>query len=160
MYRFLTIVTLLLATACGTTRSLQKSESSRVEVRTEVKTVHDTAYVELPIIIEKRATLDTASTLENTYAKSEAVVAAGILHHSLETKPVSVPVKVEKEIVYRDSLVFRDKIETVTVEVEKKLTAWQQTKMKTGEVTMVISLIALIILITYLFLNLLKLKRL
>ena len=160
MYRFLPIVTLLLATACGTTRSLQNSESSRVEVRTEVRTVHDTAYVELPIIIEKRATLDTSSTLENTYAKSEAVVAAGILHHSLETKPVSVPVKVEKEIVYRDSLVFRDKIETVTVEVEKKLTAWQQTKMKTGEVTMVISLIALIILITYLFLNLLKIKRL
>ena len=160
MYRFLTIVTLLLATACGTTRSLPNSESSRVEVRTEVKTVHDTAYVELPIIIEKRATLDTASTLENTYAKSEAVVAAGILRHSLETKPVSVPVKVEKEIVYRDSLVYQDRIETVTIEVEKKLTAWQQTKMKTGEVTMVISLIALIILITYLFLNLLKLKRL
>ena len=160
MYRYLPIVTLLLASACGTTRSLQNSESSRVEVRTEVKTVHDTAYVELPIIIENRATLDTASTLENTYAKSEAVVAAGILHHSLETKPVSVPVKVEKEIVYRDSLVYRDRVDTVTVEVEKKLSAWQQTKMKTGEVTMVISLIALIILITYLFLNLLKLKRL
>ena len=156
----LPLLLLLAASACGTVRPIANTDSTRVEVRTEVKTVHDTAYVELPIIIEKRATLDTASTLENTYAKSEAVVAAGILRHSLETKPVSVPVKVEKEIVYRDSLVYRDRIETVTVEVEKKLTAWQQTKMKTGEVTMVISLIALIILITYLFLNLLKLKRL
>ncbi|MBR0223021.1 MAG: hypothetical protein IJL93_01980 [Bacteroidales bacterium] len=160
MYRFLPIVTLLLATACGSTRSLPTSESSRVEVRTETIIQHDTAYVELPIIIEKRATLDTSSTIENTYAKSEAVVAAGILHHSLETKPVSVPVKVEKEIVYRDSLVYRDRIETVTVEGEKKLTAWQQTKMKTGEVTMVICLLCLITLITYCLLNLLKLKRL
>ena len=156
----LPLLLLLAASACGTVRPIASTDSTRVEVRTEVKTVHDTAYVELPIIIEKRATLDTASTLENTYAKSEAVVALGILHHSLETKPVSVPVKVEKEIVYRDSLVYQDRIETVTVEVEKKLTAWQRTKIKTGEVTMVISLIALIILITYLFLNLLKLKRL
>ena len=156
----LPLLLLLAASACGTVRPIASTDSTRVEVRTEVKTVHDTAYVELPIIIEKRATLDTASTLENKYAMSEAVVASGILHHSLETRPVSVPVKVEKEIVYRDSLVYRDRIEAVTVEVEKKLTAWQQTKMKTGEVTMVISLIALIILITYLFLNLLKLKRL
>ncbi len=156
----LPLLLLLAASACGTVRPIASTDSTRVEVRTEVKTVHDTAYVELPIIIEKRATLDTASTLENKYAKSEAVVAAGILHHSLETKPVSVPVRVETKEVVRDSTIYRDRVQTVTVEVEKKLTAWQKTKMKTGEVTMVISLIALIILITYLFLNLLKLKRL
>ena len=160
MNRFLLIALALLATACGTTRSLQNSESSRVEVRTETVIKHDTAYVELPVIVERVATLDTTSTLENTYAKSEATVAAGILHHSLETKPVSVPVKIETKEVVRDSIIFRDRIQTQTVEVEKKLTAWQRTKMKTGEVTMGICLLSLIILITYFLLNLLKLKRL
>ena len=87
-------------------------------------------------------------------------MAAGVLHHSLETKPVSVPVKIETKEVVRDSIIFRDRIETQTVEVEKKLTAWQRTKMKTGEVTMGICLLSLIILITYFLLNLLKLKRL
>ncbi|MBO6248010.1 MAG: hypothetical protein J6N54_04265 [Bacteroidales bacterium] len=129
-------------------------------MRTETVIKHDTAYVELPVIVERVATLDTTSTLENTYAKSEAIVAAGVLHHSLETKPVSVPVKIETKEVVRDSIIFRDRIETQTVEVEKKLTAWQRTKMKTGEVTMGICLLSLIILITYFLLNLLKLKRL
>ena len=160
MNRFLLIAHALLATACEATRSLQNSESSRVEVRTETVIKHDTAYVELPVIVERVATLDTTSTLENTYAKSEAIVAAGVLHHSLETKPVSVPVKIETKEVVRDSIIFRDRIETQTVEVEKKLTAWQRTKMKTGEVTMGICLLSLIILITYFLLNLLKLKRL
>ena len=160
MNRFLLIALALLATACGATRSLQNPESSRVEVRTETVIKHDTAYVELPVIIERVATLDTTSTLENTYAKSEAIVAAGVLHHSLETKPVSVPVKIETKEVVRDSIIFRDRVQTQTVEVEKKLTAWQRTKMKTGEVTMGICLISLIILITYYLLNLLKLKRL
>lgn len=38
----------------------------------EVKTVVDTAYVELPVIVEKVTTLDTVSVLENKYAKSAA----------------------------------------------------------------------------------------
>ena len=90
-----------------------------MEVRYETKTVHDTAFVELPVIVERVATLDTASVLENKYAKSAASVSGGVLTHSLETKPVREPVSVEKQIVYRDSLVFRDKVQTVTVEVEK-----------------------------------------
>ena len=151
---------LLSASACGTVQTLPVQDSTRVEVRTEVKTVHDTAYIELPVIVERVATQDTTSTLENTYAKSEAIVTAGILRHSLETKPVSVPVRVETKEVVRDSIVFRDRIQMQTVEVEKKLSAWQRTKMKTGEVIMGICLLSLIILITYFLLNLLKLKRL
>ena len=73
MNRFLLTALALLATACGATRSLQNTESSRVEVRTETVIKHDTAYVELPVIVERVATLDTTSTLENTFAKSEAV---------------------------------------------------------------------------------------
>lgn len=128
----------LLLSACGVARPVLESDNTRVEVKTVVERVVDTAYVELPVIVEKVATLDTASTLENKYAKSEAVVAGGVLHHSLQTKPVREPVKVEKQIVYRDSLVYRDRIQTVSVEVEKKLSGWQQAKMKVGGVCFIL----------------------
>ena len=160
MNRFLLITLALLATACGATRSLQNSESSRVEVRTETVIKHDTAYVELPVIIEKVATLDTTSTLENTYAKSEATVTAGILHHSLETKPVSVPVQIETKEVVRDSIIYRDRIQTQTVEVERKLTWWQKTKMNLGIVTLCEILLAVAYIIYLIFNNFLKLKLL
>ena len=147
-------ISLLLAlgvVACGTVRPVTGVDSTKVEVHTETVIQHDTAYVELPVIVEKVATLDTTSTLENTYAKSEAVVTAGILHHSLETKPVSIPVKVETKTVYRDSLVFRDRVQTQTVEVEKKLNWWQKLKMKAGGLFLILTLIGLVYIIVNLF---------
>ena len=99
MRNVLPLLLLLAASACSTVRQLPSTDSTKVEVRTVVETVHDTAYVELPVIVEKVATLDTASVLENKYAKSAASVSGGVLAHSLETKPVSVPVRVEKQIV-------------------------------------------------------------
>ena len=122
----------LLLTACGVARPVLDQDNTKTEVKTVVEHVVDTAYVQLPVIVEKVATLDTASVLENVYATSAAVVSGGVLKHSLETKPVSVPVRVEKEIVYRDSTVFRDRVQTVTVEVERKLTGWQQAKLRVG----------------------------
>ena len=147
-------ISLLLAlgvVACGTVRPVTGVDSTKVEVHTETVIQHDTAYVELPVIVEKVATLDTTSTLENTYAKSEAVVTAGILHHSLETKPVSIPVKVETKTVYRDSLVFRDRVQTQTVEVEKKLNWWQKLKLKAGGIFLLMTLIGLVYIIVNLF---------
>lgn len=138
MYRFLPLFLTLLVSACSTVRPIPTTDSTKVEVRTVVETVHDTAYVELPIIIENRATLDTASTLENKYAKSEAIVEGSILRHSLETKAVSVPVRVEKQIVYKDSLVYRDRVQTVTVQVEKSLTGWQKFKLKLGGICFIL----------------------
>ena len=147
-------ISLLLAlgvVACGTVRPVTGVDSTKVEVHTETVIQHDTAYVELPVIVEKVATLDTTSTLENTYAKSEAVVTAGILHHSLETKPVSIPVKVETKTVYRDSLVFRDRVQTQTVEVEKKLNWWQKLKLKAGGIFLILTLIGIVYIIVNLF---------
>ena len=140
----LLLLSLLAASACSTVRPLPTTDSTKVEVRYETKTVHDTAFVELPVIVERVATLDTASVLENKYAKSAASVSGGVLAHSLETKPVREPVSVEKQIVYRDSLVFRDKVQTVTVEVEKKLTWWQTLKMRLGLVAIVLIVIVVI----------------
>lgn len=147
MKRFLPLLLLLGAFACSTVRQLPSTDSTKVEVRTETVTVHDTAYVELPVIIEKVATLDTTSTLENKFARSEASVSAGILSHTLETKPVQLPVQVETKIVYKDSLVYRGRVQTQTVEVEKKLTAWQQAKMKLGSVALLLIGLAIIYLI-------------
>ena len=140
----LLLLSLLADSACSTVRPLPSTDSTKVEVRYETKTVHDTAFVELPVIVERVATLDTASVLENKYAKSAASVSGGVLTHSLETKPVREPVSVEKQIVYRDSLVFRDKVQTVTVEVEKKLTWWQTLKMRLGLVAIVLIVIVVI----------------
>ena len=144
MKYYLPLLFLVLASACSTVRQLPSTDSTKVEVRYETKTVHDTGYVELPVLVEKVTTLDTASVLENKYAKSAASVSDGVLTHSLETKPVREPVAVEKQIVYRDSLVYRDKVQTVTVEVEKKLTAWQTIQMRLGLVAILIIMIVVI----------------
>ena len=69
-----TLAFTLLLTACGVARPVLESDNTKVEVKTVVRTVTDTAYIELPVIVEKVATLDTASVLENKYAKSEALV--------------------------------------------------------------------------------------
>ena len=128
----------LLLTACGVARPVLESDNTKVEVKVVEKIVKDTAWFELPVIVEKVATLDTASVLENKYAKSEAVVSGGVLHHSLQTKPVREPVEVQIKETVRDSIVYRDRIQTRTVEVEKKLTGWQQAKMKVGGVCFIL----------------------
>jgi len=124
----------------------------------EKEYVVDTAWVELPTIVERVVTLDTTSTLDNKYALSKAVVSDGRLSHSLETKPVKEPVKIQKEILYRDSIIYRDKIIEQKVEVEKRLTWWERFKMKAGEVFLsIFLLISIYYLIKQLFnLNLFK----
>ena len=143
----------LLVSGCCALRQIAPSvtDSTRVEVRTKTKFIHDTAWVELPAIVERIATPDTTSTLENTYAKSEATVTAGILRHSLETKPAKVPVEVKTQIVYRDSLVYKDRIETKTVEVERQLSWWQQIKMRLGVAFLISLALALIILFLHFY---------
>ena len=149
----------LCLTACGVARPVLESDNTIVEVKVVEKIVKDTAWFELPVIVEKVATLDTSSVLENKYAKSEAVVSGGVLHHSLSTKLVREPVSVESKETVRDSIVYRDRIQTKTVEVEKKLTWWQSLKMKTGGVTLLaIVLIVILFLISHFTnLNLFKL---
>lgn len=121
MRNFTIILASLLCVACASARQVTPSENTRVEVRTETVFLKDTVYLELPILVEKVQTLDTMSVLENRYAKSEAIVTDGVLVHSLATKPAKEPVPVETKVVYRDSLVYVDKIVQETVEVVKPL---------------------------------------
>ncbi len=122
----------LLLTACGVARPVLDRDNTTTEVKTVVERVVDTAWVPLPVEVEKVATLDTLSRIENRLAVSTAVVSGGVLRHSLETKAISLPVPVESKIVYKDSIVFRDRVQTLTVEVEKPLTGWQKAKQKVG----------------------------
>ena len=118
--------------ACATSRQATPSEKILVETRIETVYKTDTVYLEVPKIVEKIVTADTVSVLENEYAKSEASVSEGLLAHSLETKPVKLPVEVQTQVVYRDSVIVKDNVIVQTVEVEKELTGWQSFKMAMG----------------------------
>ena len=159
MKYFLLVIFSVLCVACATVRQAAPSEHLRTETRVETVFETDTIQVEIPQIVEKIITKDTISILENDYAISEACVSEGLLSHSLETKPVQHPVEIQKEIVYRDSIVFRDRTIVETVEVEKPLTGWQNFKMKTGGFAIGLLIIAIVFLILYIVkpLNLFKL---
>ena len=101
-------------------------DSVRVEVHERV--VHDTVSFEVPVIIEKNVTRDTASHLENDWAKSDASLVDGFLEHTLETKGRTVYVPVTT--IVRDTVTIeKEAVETVKeVEVEKPLSWWQRLK--------------------------------
>ena len=156
MRNVLPLLLLFAASACSTVRQFPTvTDSTKVEVHVVEKIVRDTAWIELPAIMEKVQTLDTVSVLENKYAKSEASIRSGILAHSLEVKPVKEPVSIEVREIVRDSIIFRDRVQTQTIEVERKLTWWQSLKMKAGSVALLV--IALAIL--YFLFNLLNLFK-
>lgn len=98
----------------------------RVETRIEYRdrVVKDTVVFEIGKEVEKVLALDTASHLENTYAKSDAVVSQGLLMHSLESKPQVI--KVPYEVRITDTVYTESATITETVEVEKELTWWQR----------------------------------
>lgn len=132
-YYYITILPLALCVSCGPARHASVSDSTRVEVREVTRYIKDTVYLELPVITERIVTRDTTSHLENDYAVSEASISGGYLSHSLATKPARTPVEAEAREVVRDSIVFRDRLVEVPVEVEKPLTRWQRTLLALGQ---------------------------
>ena len=144
------------ASSCGTVRTLPVQDSSRAEVRVERTVRIDTVFVQLPEVAERVTVLDTVSVLENQYAKSEAVVSAGRLSHSLELKPVKVPVAVPAEVVVRDSLVWRDRV--VEKEVERQLSSWERVKMGVGGYACVLLVVLLILSVIQFITNLKSFK--
>ena len=131
-YYNITILLIPLCVSCGPARHASVSDSTRVEVREVTRYIKDTLYLELPVITERTVTRDTSSRLENDYAVSEASVSGGYLSHSLATKPARTPVETETREVVRDSIVFRDRLIEVPVEVEKPLSRWQRTLLALG----------------------------
>lgn len=127
---FLTVIVIVVLAVLGV--KLFTGCSPKVIVQREVVTeyrdrvVHDTTQVEIPYEVEKIVTKDTVSHLENTYAKSDAVVSDGLLSHSLESKPQIIKVPVEVHVT--DTLYKEAEIHTEIKEVEKPLSWWKSFK--------------------------------
>ena len=149
MKNFNLFISLLLFVACGQMAQVTSSKNTETEVRIERMVEYDTVFVSIPEISEKTMTADTASVLENKFSKSSAIISSGVLSHSLQTKPVKLPVEVKTETVYIDSLVYVDRIIREDVYIEKPLTGWQSAKMKIGGYA--IALIAILIVCAILY---------
>ena len=116
---------LILALLAGCSPKIVEKIVTQIEYRDRI--VHDTATVKIPYEVEKIVTRDTSSHLETTYAKSDAVVSEGFLHHSLESIPKIIKVPVEVHVT--DTLYRESEIKTEYVEVEKKLNWFQRMKL-------------------------------
>ena len=149
MKNFNLFISLLLFVACGQMAQVTSSKNTETEVRIERMVEYDTVFVSIAQISEKTMTADTASFLENKFSKSSAVISSGVLSHSLQTKLVKLPVEVKTETVYKDSLVYVDRIIREDVYIEKPLTGWQSAKMKIGGYA--IALIAILIVCAILY---------
>jgi len=100
----------------------------------ETVTLRDTiVQVKLDVIHDSVIIPDTISNLENKYATSYAAWSQGKLRHSLNSKPVSLPVKVqyvEKE--NRIEIPQPYPVEVVKY-VERELTWWQKMNIWMGK---------------------------
>lgn len=141
----------MLLQSCAVTKQTAPTiiyrDSILVEYRERI--VHDSVDVQLPDVLQERTTPDTVSVLQNTYARSTAVVHDGLLSHDLQTFPqiIRIPVTypVHELATWQKNTVNR----TVTeyIEIEKKLTGWQRFWIRSGQVLWCIVMIAIIIVI-------------
>lgn len=127
--RCMCIVGALLLAGCAatrmTTRDIQQ-DSVSVVVREVTKYVVDTVEVAIPYISETVSTRDTISYLENDYARSEAIISGGMLHHNLETIPQLRQIQIKTPRLHRDSIMYKHINHDVEIEVEKDLTFIQK----------------------------------
>ena len=130
-WEYLLAIILLTAAVFGIL--LLPSCSPKVVTHTETiieyrdTTIRDTAYVEVPVEVEKIVTRDTLSHLENRWAKSDAMVTEGFLHHSLESIPQIIKVPVEVHV--RDTIKQEAQIVYQEVPVEQPLSWWESFKL-------------------------------
>lgn len=129
------IMAFLLMTSCGAGKRLpvqtERQDSIRVEVREKTVYIRDTVLMEIPVQSAENTTRDTSSHLETDYAESDARIDPdGTLHHSLRNKPQEKPVPVDIPQTQKDSIVYRDRYISETIEVPRDLTAWQKWQMR------------------------------
>ena len=135
MTRFASLLTLgvVLFIGCCPCRHLATGVRDSVRIETVVRTarVADTVLVEVPVEVVRQTVRDTTSHLETSFALSDARINPdGSLFHSLENKAQKRPTSIEKEVVYRDSIVYHDRKTENIIEVARPLTWWQQTQIR------------------------------
>lgn len=95
---------------CTTTTATEKQTDSTLVVRYIERIERDTILVQLPA--ERYAVTVTADTsvLSSSFAISAAWTdTLGLLHHTLENLANTLPVAIDRQIVTRDSIVYRDR---------------------------------------------------
>lgn len=120
------IVFIILFMVVGCSPKIVERVETKIEYRDRV--VHDTATFEVPVEVEKIVTRDTVSRLENNWAKSDAIVSDGFLHHSLESKPKVV--KIPVEVTVRDTVWKEATAKIEYVKVPAELSWWQTFKIR------------------------------
>lgn len=135
------MLVLALSSCCVCKKCPPQKDSVRIEYRDRI--IHDTTTFEVTKEVEKIVTRDTMSHLENSWAKSDALVSEGFLHHSLESIPQII--KVPYEVVVTDTLIVEKTTEPVYI--EKPLTWWQ--KFRQGAFWWLVGGIALLLLWTF-----------
>lgn len=135
-----------LAASCGVCRKMPPPDSA---VRDSVVTVirdstvwrDSIIWVEIPRESQSAVTPDDSSHLETTLAVSDAAVRGGRLSHTLRNKPgrVEARVSLPSRHITSEAASTSTRIVRETVEVERRLTWWQETKMKCGAAALIIA---------------------
>ncbi|MEG2061854.1 MAG: hypothetical protein RRY33_08375, partial [Alistipes sp.] len=131
------VILLIGLTACAPCRLLNTDtrDSTRIITTERVveRLVRDTVRIEIPAQSEVRTVRDTASRLENDYARSEARINPdGTLYHGLWTKPQTRPTIIDRKETerIRTDTIYINKAKTDVVEVPRDLTWWQRVRLK------------------------------
>lgn len=130
--RAILFIILAMAIGCSPCRHIYTtSDSTHIEVRTHIERIPDTVFFEIPVEVERHTVRDTVSRLETSLAVSEARINAdGSLFHALANRPQRLTIPTERETIYRDSIVYRDRMEQDTIEVARELTKWQKMQIR------------------------------
>ena len=118
MSKYLIVILALLLASCRTKTEtiIEYRDSIRTEVQERIVYVPDTVEVQIEREVEKVVVRDTISRLGNRYARSTAeVLPDGYLRHSLETIPQTLQVERPAKVMYKDSIVYRDRWQTKEV---------------------------------------------
>lgn len=148
------LILLTIPLACCPSKMLSSSNKDSVRVETKIRTeyIKDTVIFEVPVEVKSNVVKDTVSILETSLAYSKAEIdSSGYLHHLLQNKSKNVPILTQKEVIYKDSIIYRDKFVENVVEVPRELTNWQQVKLNGFWILLAIVLAFSIIKIRKLF---------
>ncbi len=133
IFVFIAIV-MLLFSSCRTGQQIvvvEGKDSIRIEERIREIKITDTLFIAVPPQSAERTTADSTSHLENDYAVSDArIMADGSLYHSLETKARTDTLTGEVSVQAKDSIIYRHKLNTKVVTVEKGLSDWQKIQIR------------------------------
>lgn len=144
--------TAILTAGCSSTKKLSQQTASQTTEKTEVRYERiiktDTVFVSIPLQTAERTTFAGESHLENEYAESDARLNDdGSLYHTLKTKQQEKSVPVQTVAEKTDSVATKVVTVEVPVEVEKKLSWWDSTKLSSWRYIALVALISTSILV-------------